>query len=310
MRYRHFRNTDPPAVAALWNEALTHRGAVELRSHTPLENAVFNKPYFDPLGFVVVEDDDGRMAAFAHAGFGPNEDLSALDRRQGVICAIAVRPNFRRRGIGSELLRRCEAYLEGLGTTNIQAGPTRPNKPFYLGVYGGSNAPGFLGSDPDIEPFLLANGYQSDRRVLVFDRRLDVALNIVDARFGPLKRKYETQALPQARLGSWWRECVLGSLEPSEFRLDDKATGQTAARAMYWEMTDYGWRWARRRRAFSTCKCETTCAGKGLENSSSCKCFATFKSNTSPSPKSKFPRRTRRRHGCFVRLGSCRSIRA
>ena len=310
MRYRHFRNTDPPAVAALWNEALTHRGAVELRSHTPLENAVFNKPYFDPLGFVVAEDDDGRMAAFAHAGFGPNEDLSALDRHQGVICAIAVRPDSRRRGIGSELLRRCEAYLQERGATSIQAGATRPNKPFYLGVYGGSNAPGFLQSDPDIEQFLLANGYQSDRRVLVFDRRLDVALNIVDARFGPLKRKYETQALPQARLGSWWRECVLGSLEPSEFRLDDKATGQTAARAMYWEMTDYGWRWGRLRRAFSTCKCETTCAGKGLEDSSSYKCFATFKSNTSPSPKSKFPRRTRRQPGCFVRLGSCRSIRA
>ncbi len=162
---------------------------------------------------------------------------------RGVICAIAVRPEFRRQGIGSELLRRCEAYLREHGATSIQAGPTRPNKPFYLGVYGGSNAPGFLQSDPDIEPFLLEHGYQPDRRVLVFDRRLDVPLNIVDARFGLLKRKYEWQALPQARLGSWWRECVIGSLEPSEFRLDDKATGQTAARAMYWEMTDYGWRW-------------------------------------------------------------------
>jgi ribosomal protein S18 acetylase RimI-like enzyme len=58
-----------------------------------------------------------------------------------------------------------------------------------------------------------------------------------------LRKKYEGQALPQARLGSWFRECVLGPLEPSEFRLDDKATGQTAARALFWEMTDYGWRW-------------------------------------------------------------------
>ena len=65
----------------------------------------------------------------------------------------------------------------------------------------------------------------------------------MDARFGALRRKYEPQALPQARLGSWFRECVLGPLEPSEFRLDDKATGQTAARALFWEMTDYGWRW-------------------------------------------------------------------
>jgi ribosomal protein S18 acetylase RimI-like enzyme len=242
MRYRTFRNADPPAVVALWNEALTHRGAVELRSHTPLENAVFNKPYFDPLGFIVAED-EGRMVGFAHGGFGPTDDLAALDPARGVIAAIAVRPDRRRSGVGSELLGRAEAYLRERGATTLRAGPSRPDKPFYVGVYGGSNAPGFLRSDPDIEPFLLARGYAPDRRVNVFDRRLDTPLNIVDARFGALRRKYEPQALPQARLGSWFRECVLGPLEPSEFRLDDKATGQTAARAVFWEMTDYGWRW-------------------------------------------------------------------
>jgi ribosomal protein S18 acetylase RimI-like enzyme len=243
MRYRTFRNADPPALVALWNEALTRRGAVELRSHTPLENAVFNKPYFDPAGFIVAEDDDGRMAGFAHAGFGPTDDLSALDSTRGVICAIAVRPGRRRTGIGSELLRRAEIYLHDRGATGVRAGPSRPDKPFYLGVYGGSNAPGFLRSDADIEPFLLKHGYRPDRRVNVFDRRLDTPLNIVDARFGALRKRYEGQALPQARLGSWFRECVFGPLEPSEFRLDDKATGQTAARALFWEMTDYGWRW-------------------------------------------------------------------
>lgn len=243
MRFRHFRNADPPALAALWNESLTHRGAVELRSHAPLDAAVFNKPYFEARGLIIAEDDNGRLAGIAHGGFGPNEELSAINRSIGVICAIAVRPDCRKQGVGRELLLRCETYLRDAGATTLLAGPNRPNKPFYLGVYGGSNAPGFLRSDADAEPFLLANGYQPDRRVLVFDRRLDVALNIVDARFGALKRKYDMQALPQARLGSWWRECVMGPLEPSEFRLDDKATGQTAARALFWEMTDYGWRW-------------------------------------------------------------------
>jgi ribosomal protein S18 acetylase RimI-like enzyme len=243
MRYRTFRNADPPALVALWNEALTRRGAVELRSHTPLENAVFNKPYFDPNGFIVAEDDTGRMVGFAHAGFGPTDDLSALDTTHGVICAIAVRPEQRRSGFGSELLRRAEAYLRERGATTLRAGVSRPDKPFYLGVYGGSNAPGFLRSDADIEPFLLKRGYTPDRRVNVFDRRLDTPLNIVDPRFGALRKKYEGQALPQARLGSWFRECVLGPLEPAEFRLDDKASGQTAARALFWEMTDYGWRW-------------------------------------------------------------------
>ena len=243
MRYRPFRNVDPPALVALWNEALTHRGAVELRSHTPLENAVFNKPYFDPQGFILAEDDAGRIAGFAHAGFGPNEDQSALDTSNGVICAIAVRPDLRRTGVGTELLQRAEVYLRERGVATLRAGPSRPDKPFYVGVYGGSNGAGFLHSDPEIEPFLLKHGYKPDRRVNIFDRRLDMPLNIVDSRFGLLRRKYDGQALPQARLGSWFRESVLGPLEPSEFRLDNKATGLTAAQALYWEMTDYGWRW-------------------------------------------------------------------
>jgi ribosomal protein S18 acetylase RimI-like enzyme len=243
MRYRHFRNADPPALAALWNESLSHRGAVELRSPATLDTAVFNKPYFDPKGLLIAEDEAGKIAGFAHAGFGPNDDLSALDRMKGVICAAVVRPELRRQRIGTELLSRCEAYLRESGATTILAGSNRPEKPFYLGVYGGSNAPGFLQSDRDADPFFRSNGYVPDRGVLVFDRRLDTALNIVDARFSLLRRKYEPQVLPQARLGSWWRECVLGPLEPSEYRLDERATGQTAAKALFWEMTDYGWRW-------------------------------------------------------------------
>src|SRR5262249_54875563 len=67
-------------------------------------------------------------------------------------------------------------------------------------------------------------------------------LTIVDPRFGALRKRYEAQALPQARLGSWWREGLFGPLEPSEFRLDDKAPGHTAAKALFSEMTHYGWR--------------------------------------------------------------------
>src|SRR3954470_2822196 len=83
MRYRPFRNADPPALVVLWNESLSHRGAVELRSHTPLESAVFNKPSFDPQGFIVAEDESGRIAGFAHAGFGPNDDETALNPAVG-----------------------------------------------------------------------------------------------------------------------------------------------------------------------------------------------------------------------------------
>ena len=242
MRYRHFRNADPPALADVWNDALVRRGAVELRSPSPLDDAVFNKPYFDPAGLIVAED-DGRIVGFAHGGFGPTEDQSALDRTVGVVAAVVVRPEARRRKMGTELLRRCEDYLQASGARSLLAGGQRPIKPFYTGVYGGSNAPGFLLSDAEADPFFRANGYSAQARTFVFDRRIDAPLTIVDPRFTPLRRKYEPLAVPQARLGTWWRECVLGPLEPSEFRLDDRQTGQTAAKALFWEMKDFGWRW-------------------------------------------------------------------
>jgi ribosomal protein S18 acetylase RimI-like enzyme len=244
MRYRHFRNADPPALIKVWNESLTGRGAVELRSTEPFEVSVLNKPYFDSQGLIVAEvAETKQLVGFVHAGFGPTLAGDDIDKTRGVICTIAVLPSFRRRGIGTELMRRAEDYLVASGTRELVAGCLRPLKPFYTGLYGGSNAAGFLESDVDVAPFMLARGYEPRGFVSILQRKLDSALNIVDTRFTPLRRRYEGQAFPMTRLGSWWRECVLGPLDPGEFRLDDKQTGQTAARALFWEMKDFGWRW-------------------------------------------------------------------
>src|SRR5205823_6046819 len=113
--------------------------------------------YFDPDGLILAEDDDTPLG-FSHAGFGPNLDETALDTTNGVVCALAVREGHRRRGIGTELLRRAEEYLLGRGARSLHAAPMRP-------------------------------------------------------------------------------------LEPIEFRLEDKTSGLTAARALVWEMEGYGWRW-------------------------------------------------------------------
>ena len=103
LRIRRFRNDDPPGLVALWQESFTGRGAAPLRTAGPLERYVFAKPYFDPAGFLVAED-DGRLVGFAHAGFGPNADETAPDPSRGVVCAIAVHPAYHRHGIGTRLL--------------------------------------------------------------------------------------------------------------------------------------------------------------------------------------------------------------
>lgn len=240
--YRSFRNDDPPGLMEIWNESFTGRGAVRLRHSSPLESHALARPYFDPAGLQVAVE-DGVRVGFAHAGFGPLETGAALSRTSGVTCLIAVRASHRRRGIGTELLRRCEAYLTGHGASTLSAGAMRPMNPFYFGLYGGSNSPGFLASDPAAEPFLLSRGYLPQNTCLVYQRALQHNLTVADARFAGLRRRFEVQVAPRSGIQSWWQECTLGLVELIDFLLHEKATGQVVARTAVWEMEGFSWRW-------------------------------------------------------------------
>lgn len=242
VRYRNFRNDDPPGLAEIWNEVFTGRGAAQLRNSSPLERHVYAKPYFDPAGLIVAED-NGVRAGFVHAGFGPNPKETGLSFASGVICLLAVRPAYRGRGLGSELLDRAVAYLRGKGARAIYAGQMPPLAPFYLGLYGGSDLPGFLASDAAAAPFLEYSGYGSCNTCLVFQRRLDQPLNVVDVRFAALRRKYSMRMVPRSGASPWWQECVLGPVEPFEFRLEEGSTSRVVARAEAWEMEGFSWRW-------------------------------------------------------------------
>jgi ribosomal protein S18 acetylase RimI-like enzyme len=242
IHYRTFRNDDPPGLVKVWNEAFTGRGAVPLPTPSALEEYVFAKPYFDRAGLTVALD-DREPVGFAHAGFGPNADESALSTAVGVVCALGVRPNYRRRGVGTELLRRSEAYLAGRGAATIYAGPMRPNNPFYLGLYGGSDSAGFLASDAAAEPFLLRHGYLRHDSCRVLHRRLEGAINVADPRFLAIRRRYELVAQPRRGTESWWQEAVLGQIELLDVLLRDKAGGDVVARAAAWEMLGFCQRW-------------------------------------------------------------------
>jgi ribosomal protein S18 acetylase RimI-like enzyme len=242
IHYRTFRNDDPPGLVEVWNEAFTQRGAVRLHHSTPLEHHVLAKPYFDRAGLMVAVE-DGRPVGFAHAGFGPDAAGAALSTAAGVTCVLGVRPSHRRRGIGTELLRRCEDYLTERGAKVLYAGGLAPLNPFYFGLYGGSASPGFLRSDADAEPFLTARRYRPAQGCLVFQRRLDGPVNVVDGRFPELRRRFEVAISSRGSVQSWWRECVLGPVEALEFRLDERATGKVAARLAVWDMEGFWQRW-------------------------------------------------------------------
>ncbi|HSQ57518.1 MAG TPA: GNAT family N-acetyltransferase [Gemmata sp.] len=246
IRFRAFRNADPPALADVWNESHPARSAYPLRTPAILERWVFSKPYFDPEGLIIAYDDadDNKVVGYILAGFGPNEELTALDKTNGVICSLAVRPSARRHGLARDLVHRAEEYLTANGSTILRAGPRWPYCPFGFGLYGGTNCPGFLQSDEGADPFFKSLGYEPAQTTLVFHKKLDAPLTIADGRFSLLRKRYDTQVLRAAGVPSWWHDCVWGTLEPVEFRLVDKlANNFLAARAIVWELEGYGWRW-------------------------------------------------------------------
>lgn len=243
IHYRAFRNYDPPGLVTIWNESLIGRGAVYMSSASPLEYFVFAKPYFDPAGVILAFDGEVPVG-FVHAGFGPNGAHTGLDTGNGITCLLAVRPAYRRRGIGTELLRRAEGFLRERGAHTLFAGAMRPLDPFYLGLYGGSESPGFLASDAAAEHFFTRHGYSTYESCLVLHRQLDGGEGPCDGRFPALRRRYEARIVLRPGVGTWWRESVLGPIELLEFRLEDKSKSNAVmARAGVWEMQGFSQRW-------------------------------------------------------------------
>jgi ribosomal protein S18 acetylase RimI-like enzyme len=240
-RFRTFRNGDPPGLLRIWNEAFSGRGSVPLRSTSLLEYFLLAKPYFDPAGLLVAED-DGDLVGCGLCGFAPNATGTALDFGSGILCLLGVLPSHRHRGIGTELLRLCEAYLRQRGAKVLLAGPRAPNNPFTFGIYGGSQSPGFLDSD-GAGPFFERRGYRAAETTLVMQRHLDRPFNVIDGRFPALRKRFEVRQLQRRGTGSWYVEGVRGPLEVEAFRVEERGTNHVAGQVLVWEMEPYSQRW-------------------------------------------------------------------
>jgi ribosomal protein S18 acetylase RimI-like enzyme len=244
IHYRAFRNADPPALVEVWNACFPGRGAVPLRGNTRttlLEYLTLAKPYFDPAGLILARA-DAAVVGLVHAGFGADAAVRTLDPATGIVATLGVVPAYRNQGVGGELLRRAEAYLTERGARRLFAGPYRWDNPFTFGLYGGSQAPGFLDSDPLAGLFFLRRGYVAAEGGRVLQRRLDPPPNVADGRFPALRSRYEILGGPW-RSATWWQECVIGPVEIQEYELRDRASGRVAGRALAWVMDTFGPRW-------------------------------------------------------------------
>jgi ribosomal protein S18 acetylase RimI-like enzyme len=241
VEYRTFRNTDPPRLVAVWNETFIQRGSPRLTNNMLIERYVLAKSIFDPKGLFVAES-NGACVGWAHAGMSRNPFNT---QPVGVTCLIGVHPTHQRQGIGAELLKRCEQYLREQGAQILTAGAHWPNNPFYMGLYGGCESPGFLVSEPLAEPFFLKNGYRVDCKTLVLQRKLDQPMKMFDPRFVPMRQRYDLQFGSPRRLLSTWHEFVHGYVDPLQFVLNDKQTGTWVARTLVWEMEAFSLAWRR-----------------------------------------------------------------
>jgi len=232
--YRSFRNWDPPTLVGLWNASVTGRGAARAIEVSDLDRLVFSKPYFDPKGITIAEEND-EAVAFVHAGFGCNEQ-GQFSSDYGVVAMLVVAPSHQRRGIARELVRRAEEYLRSNGSTVIYAGSMHPLDPFYLGLYGGSELPGILMSDSAANHLFQSLGYRPVDECLVLQLAITRPVVLTDARVRAWGRRLEFQVTPDPAPPNWWSACRYASFEHAHFELRSKESGQVLAQAHGWEM--------------------------------------------------------------------------
>lgn len=250
IEYRPFRNTDPPQLIKLWNACELGRGAVQSIRCDMLDALIFAEPYWDRLGLIVAVL-EGEIVGFAHAGFGPNELGSDLSHEIGVICMVMVHPAHRLRGIGRELVARVENYLRSFGAERIEAGETPRRNPFYLGLYGGGNSPGFLDSDCHAAPFMAAVGYRPDRRYLVFQKDISQQNDPFDVRMVSIRRAMELVVTDRPVDASWWWFTRQGRFDSIRFLLQPKQGGAPVAALSCWGLDLFAMTWGQRAIGFT-----------------------------------------------------------
>lgn len=213
-----FRNTDPPALTAIWRSRQGQSGLTQPVSADLFEQLVLGKPYFDCRGLFIARA-EGRPVGFAHAAFGPNEAEDRLSTEMGVTCMVIVRPDCAESEVAAGLLARCEDYLRGRGAKVLYGGAIRPLNPFYLGLYGGSELPGVLESDAVAQRLYRSHGYHEIDRTLILRRDVAGFHAPVTRQQHVIRRSTVVDVLVDPPSRSWWDACTTGDFDLTRFQL-------------------------------------------------------------------------------------------
>lgn len=239
LRFRPFRNTDPPALTEIWRSRSGQGGLLERVSPDVFEQLIFAKLYFDYDGLLVAWEGD-RPLGFAHAGFGPDETEQEISTELGSTCLVMVRPDCPEATVAAGLLERCEEYLRRRGAKVLYGGGVRPLNPFYLGMYGGSELPGILDSDVVGQRLFSSHGYQEIERTLTYRCPLDDFQAVIDRQQMQIRRRMVVEVTTDPPCRTWWEACTLGSFDLTRYELVPRGGGSVVAWTTFRSMEPRG----------------------------------------------------------------------
>jgi hypothetical protein len=242
IRYRPFRNSDPPALAEIWRSQPPLHRLAQPMSAALWEECVLSKTYFDAEGLIVATD-GARPIGFVHAAFGPTENETELEHAHGVISRLLVGPHADRGAVMSELLSAGEHYLFQSGAADAAVGNVDPLGPFYLGLYGSSLQVGVLKSDQAQLDFYRQHDYQPAGERIVLQKSLSGYRCPVDRDQVKHRKLYEILESQDALGQTWWEACTTSHLERNSFQLTPKCGGVPVAAAVTAHMQPLGRAW-------------------------------------------------------------------
>jgi len=275
IRFRSFRNSDPPALTTLWNQGVPMGGATArpLSVHE-FETDILNHPYFEADGLIVALDESDRVCGFAHIGFGPLTDWSLADGRAGsdaefkswtsgctssLLSAggglISPRPRLDR-SWGTVammvfesphqappwaplLLDEARRRLEAQGAQVIYAGGAFPLNPFYWGCYGGGEFSGVLSSHQAFHQTLEQGGFRPVQTSVLFEADC-FAMEARDPRAAAIRRDFRFEIEEDFLAPDWWRTIALSEHQHAEIQLRGRRDHRRVARATVWDMEAFG----------------------------------------------------------------------
>lgn len=240
--YRPFLNTDPPALADIWNAQPPARGLMQPMTAAALDELVLSKPYFDRYGLLVACD-DRRPVGFAHVGFGPRADYSGLDWECGIVAALMVADHPQQAEISAELLAQSERYLVAHGARESFGGCVHGWNPYYLGLYGGAGSPGVLTTDQGALQALQAAGYQPEQQRTIAQRGLAGFRSPVDRALIELKRKLQLVISVDGAARSWWHDRLFAHAERIHCAAVLRSGEPIGAAASFWDIEPLASTW-------------------------------------------------------------------